>query len=113
MAGPFQSSGWGELIYNKPLAAALGLGSHYVLNNGEWDHSFHLIFAALPFVFVLLTTIVYLVNPQTHSIATALQATSAATGVYLSTLVASILIYRTFFHRLRKVIPLAALHAVS
>lgn len=94
---------WDELIRSKPLAAALGLFSHYVLNNGEWDNSSHLVLSSWVLTFAGLVAFEYAADPRVTSILGALQVAGTAAAVYLGTLIASILVYRAFFHRLRKV----------
>ncbi|KAF1956545.1 cytochrome P450 [Byssothecium circinans] len=86
---------------SKPLAAALGLLSHAVLNQGEWDGMAHLLLFS-PVPFSTLVAAEYLLDSRATSLVAALKLASATTAVYLATLVASILIYRGFFHRLRK-----------
>ena len=98
-----------ELLHSRRLAAALGLLSHYALNNGEWDQSSHLLATVPPVVFCILALVGYLVDPQIDSIATALQVTLVTAAVYLGTLISSILVYRAFFHRLRDVSSLKVL----
>ncbi|KAF2685629.1 cytochrome P450 [Lentithecium fluviatile CBS 122367] len=102
MADFLRSTRWDQLMHNEPLAVALGLLSHYALNNGEWDHSSHLFVVFSPLVFCALVVTEYALDPQVMSVVAALQVTATIVAVYLGTLISSILIYRAFFHRLRK-----------
>jgi hypothetical protein len=103
MAELFRSTQWQALIHSKPLAAGLGLVSHFVLNNGEWDHTAHLVAVFWIVAFSALGTVSYILDPSVQSIIGALRIVSTAAAVYFGSLVTSILIYRAFFHRLRKV----------
>jgi hypothetical protein len=103
MAELVRPTEWHQLIRNRPLAVALGLLSHYILNNGEWDRSSHLLAIFSPVAFCTLAVVEYMVDPHVNSIITAVQVTATTATVYLGALLSSLLIYRAFFHRLRKV----------
>jgi hypothetical protein len=102
MADFFRSTQWQALIRSKPLAAGLGLVSHFVLNNGEWDHTSHLVGAFWIVAFGALGAVEYKLDPSVQSIIGAIQIVGTVAAVYFGSLVTSILIYRAFFHRLRK-----------
>ncbi|KAF2734670.1 cytochrome P450 [Polyplosphaeria fusca] len=92
----------GDLIRSKPLAAALGVASHFILGKGEWDHSSHLVALTWAGAFAAITTVEYLADPQVQSIFEALLVTVMASAVYFAALISVLLVYRAFFHRLRK-----------
>ncbi|KAF2122461.1 cytochrome P450 [Lophiotrema nucula] len=102
MANILSTTAWDELIRSKPLAAGLGLFSHFVFGRGEWDHSTHLLLLAWMATFATLTVVEYTVDARVQSVFQALQVAGTAAATYLATLATSILIYRAFFHRLRK-----------
>ena len=102
MADFFRSTQWQTLIHSKPLAAGLGLVSHFVLNNGEWDHVTHLVGAFWIVAFGALGAIECRLDPRVQSIIGAIQIVGTVAAIYFGSLVTSILIYRAFFHRLRK-----------
>ncbi|KAF2278282.1 cytochrome P450 [Westerdykella ornata] len=91
-----------QLIHTTYAPVALGLLSHLVLNNGEWDHKSHILSSAWATAFAVVATIDYLANPLGQSISGAVAVAGHFFAVYFASLVSSILIYRAFFHRLRK-----------
>jgi hypothetical protein len=84
---------WIELICSKPLAAGLGLATHFVLNNGEWDHSSHTLLYAWVAAFGVITTVGYTLDSNITSMADAFQVSGIAFIVYFGTLLKSVLIY--------------------
>jgi hypothetical protein len=92
-----------DLLRSKVAAAALGLLTHVITNNGEWDHHTHLLVPGGSLLFVALVAFEYAADPRVFSFFQACQLVGTAAAVYLGTLTASIVIYRTYFHRLRKV----------
>jgi hypothetical protein len=102
LAAAFQGQKWDEMITNKSLAIALGLGTHLYLAQGEPDYQMYLwvVFYILNFF-----SLSYLLV-STESVPTTLQAVGhvgSAYITYFATLYASMVIYRAFFHRLREV----------
>jgi hypothetical protein len=96
---------WVALIHSGRLAVTLGLATHLFLCNGEWDYSSHKLLYAWLAAFGGVVTLEYLHDPDVTSIVKATQAAGVASLVYFGSLIASIAIYRAFFHRLRKVRP--------
>lgn len=92
-----------DLIRSKGAAAALGLFTHFIMNNGEWDHHVHLILPSGALLFGALVAFEAVADPYVGSYLEAFQIVATTAAVYLGTLTASIVIYRTYFHRLRKV----------
>lgn len=92
-----------QLARSKPAAALLALATHYVLHNGEWDNSFHIFLGIWTVGFSGLAVSEYAYNPRPHGIVAAAKASAASAAVYFGVLMASILIHRAFFHRLRNV----------
>lgn len=92
-----------DLAHSKPAVAVLALASHYVLANGEWDNTFHLILGTWVLAFTGLTMADYLYGSQAHTLGDALKTSTAAALVYFAVFFASILLHRGFFHRLRNV----------
>jgi hypothetical protein len=92
-----------ELVQSKPLIASLALLTHYVLHSGEWDHSIPVFFNIWAIAFGGVAAIEYVANPRAKTVGSALQFTATVAALYFSTLVASVLLHRGFFHRLRKV----------
>lgn len=103
MTNFIQATPWHELIRNKPFAVFLGLFSHFVLNNGEWEHVTHLVLSFWIFAFAAITGAEYALDPHVSSAFQALQVSATAGAVYFGTLATSVIIYRAVFHRLRKV----------
>ncbi|KAF2714110.1 cytochrome P450 [Pleomassaria siparia CBS 279.74] len=97
-----QSTQWETSAHSKLLSASLGLLSHLVLNSGEWDHSSHLVASFWIITFGAFGVAEYTLDPNVNSVLGALMTTSVAAAVYFGALLISILIYRAFFHRLRK-----------
>jgi len=91
------------LLHSKPFTAGLGLISHLILNNGEYDHHHYILILLWVIVFGFLIAVEYTFNPTVYSIFSAIAISSTTAVVYFGSLLASILIYRAFFHRLRKV----------
>lgn len=91
-----------DLLRSKSIAAALGLFTHFIANNGEWDHHIHLLVPGGSLLFGALVAFEYVADPRVFSLIQAFQVVVTATTVYLSTLATSVVIYRAFFHRLRK-----------
>ncbi len=97
-----ESGDWEGLVTNRTLSVILGLTTHLFLSQGEPDNQIYLgiIFLVANFwVLVLLLA-------STGSAATttiAILDVCAAYSTFLATLVASTIIYRAFFHRLRNV----------
>jgi hypothetical protein len=104
MTSFLRSTPWHELIRSRPLVAGLGLFTHYILNNGEWEHKSHLIASGWIVAFIITTTYEWIFDPQVISIFQAFQVSGTAAGIYMGTLLTSLLIYRAFFHRLKRVL---------
>lgn len=92
-----------QLAHNKTIFSLLALATHFVLYKGEWDNRFHYFLGLWLVSFGGLATAEYLYDAEAKSVATVAQITASAAAVYFSTLVASILLHRGFFHRLRRV----------
>jgi hypothetical protein len=93
-----------DLLRSKVAAAALGLLTHAVTNNGEWDHHTYLLVPGGSLLFGALVAFEYAADPRVFSLFQACQLVGTAVAVYFGTLTASMIIYRTYFHRLRKVL---------
>lgn len=92
-----------DLLRSKTVAAALGLFTHFIANNGEWDHHVHLLVPSGSLFFGALLAFEYVVDPRVSSLFQAFQVVATATAVHLATLTTSVVVYRAFFHRLKKV----------
>ncbi|KAJ4300727.1 hypothetical protein N0V90_002815 [Kalmusia sp. IMI 367209] len=91
-----------DLLRSKTVAAGLGLLTHFITNSGEWDQRAHLMVSGGSLLFGALVAFEYAADPLVGSVVQAFQVVATAAAVYLGTLTASIIIYRTYFHRLRK-----------
>src|SRR5688572_23743344 len=96
-----ESIPWDGLAIKKLLVGGLGLLTHYVLNHREWDHYGHILGATFIMAFTLMTIAEYVLDPRVNSVWQALQISCSSAAWYLGTLMASVLIYRAFFHRTR------------
>ena len=92
-----------DLLRSKTVAAALGLFTHFITNNGEWDHHMHLVVPGGYLAFGALLAFEYVVDARVSSLFQAFRVVATATAVYLATLTTSVVVYRAFFHRLQKV----------
>jgi hypothetical protein len=92
-----------DIVHKRPFIDLLALVTHYILHNGEWDNSLHLFFGVWTAAFGGLTVAEYVYNPQATTIGAALKVATSVAALYFSILTTSILLYRGFFHRLRKV----------
>lgn len=92
-----------DLLRSKTVAAALGLFTHFITNSGEWDHHVHLLVPGGSLLFGALVAFESMADPRATSLFQAFQIVATATAVYLATLMTSVVIYRAYFHRLRKV----------
>lgn len=91
------------LATSKPVAAGLALATHFFLQQGEWDNDFHHVLRVWTLAFGGLATAQYMYNPHVSSVGAALWTATVPVAVYLGVLTTSIVIYRTFFHRLRHI----------
>lgn len=94
------------MVRSAPVLALLGLLTHFILRRGEWDTCFHKTLGIWLISFGGIATTEYLRDGQNRSIANAVKVTTVAASIYFGTLITSILIYRGFFHRLRRVCEL-------
>ena len=92
-----------ELAQSKPVIALLALATHYILHQGEWDVTFHVVLGTWTAAFSGLAVAEYAYSLQTNTIGAAVKVMTTSTVLYFSVLAASILLHRGFFHRLRKV----------
>jgi hypothetical protein len=79
-----------QLARSKPVAVLLALVSHYVLHNGEWDNSFHIILGICTIAFTGLVVSEYAYDAQAHGILAATKVTAASAAIYLTVLTTSI-----------------------
>lgn len=93
-----------NLVHSKTAAAAFGLLTHFIANRGEWDHHIYLLIPGGAFLFGALVAFEYLDDPRVGSLPHAFHIVGVMAAVYLATLATSIVVYRAYFHRLRKVI---------
>lgn len=93
---------WVELSSSKTCAAGLGLATHLILKNGDWDHTAHKILYAWGVGIVAISTVGYTFDHNIASMGHAIQVYSSIVAVYFGVLLTSILIYRAFFHRLNR-----------
>jgi hypothetical protein len=99
------------LAHTKTVISLLALATHYILHSREWDNRFHYFLGLWLVSFSGLGAAEYLYDTEEKSISKAVQTTATAAAVYFGTLTASILIYRGFFHRLRRVRSNPSLHS--
>ena len=92
-----------QLVQSKPLIASLALITHYILHSDEWDNSIPTFFGIWTVAFGSIATIEYVADPRTQTVGSAIYSSGAVAATYFSTFIASILLHRVFFHRLRKV----------
>jgi cytochrome P450 len=90
-----------NIAHNKVVIAVLALTTHFVLHSSEWDHDLHIFLGLWSLAFGGLFTAEYLHQDHTKALAAAIQTTATIAAIYFGTLIASVLIYRGFFHRLR------------
>ncbi|KAF2202848.1 cytochrome P450 [Delitschia confertaspora ATCC 74209] len=90
------------LLRNKLFVGGIGILSHFVLSHGEPDFYFHYILLGWTTIWTLATGVVYTTDSNVHSLSEAIAVTMSAAGVYYGSLLFSMLVYRAFFHRLRK-----------
>ncbi|KAH8724657.1 cytochrome P450 [Phaeosphaeriaceae sp. PMI808] len=86
-----------------PIFVLLALATHYILHNGEWDNTFHVILAIWTVAFSGLAVTEYMYDPRVNSVNAVLRITATAASLYFGVLTTSILLHRGFFHRLRKI----------
>ncbi|KAL5404942.1 hypothetical protein PMIN06_004993 [Paraphaeosphaeria minitans] len=91
-----------DLLRSKIAAAGLGLFTHFIFNGGEWDHYVHLVVPGGSLLFGALVAFEHVADPRVFSLIQAFRIVETATAVYLATLATSVIIYRAYFHRLRK-----------
>jgi hypothetical protein len=92
-----------DLAHRNIAAAIFGLLTHFTTNRGEWDHHIYLLIIFGSLVFVTLVALEYLNDSHVGSIIQAFNVVGVMAAVYFATLATSIIVYRAFFHRLRKV----------
>lgn len=93
-----------ELAHNKALIGLLGLSTHYILNASEWDTYMPRVLATWVLAFGGIAAAEYTYNPWVNTVGDVVAITLTTAAVYFGTMSASILLYRGFFHRLRKVV---------
>ena len=98
------SDRWDAFIQSKATFAAAGLVTHGLLNNAEADYKFYAIIPLWVQLFTCATLVEYFFGGGSDSLLQAVVQVAGAAIVYFGTFVASVLTYRAFFHRLRKVI---------
>ncbi|KAH7095576.1 cytochrome P450 [Paraphoma chrysanthemicola] len=92
-----------EVAHHKSVFALLALATHYVLHNGEWDNAIHYLMGVWLVAFGGLAFTEYAYNSATTTIGAAAKVSATAASIYFGVLIASVLIHRGFFHRLRKI----------
>jgi predicted MFS family arabinose efflux permease len=92
-----------ELVQSKPLIASLALLTHYVLHSDEWDNSIHIFLGIWGVSFGTIAAIEYVVDPRAQTVGSAIHVTITVAAIYFGSLIASVLLHRGLFHRLRKV----------
>ncbi|KAL6707396.1 hypothetical protein ACN47E_004175 [Coniothyrium glycines] len=92
-----------DIARGAPFLALLGLATHYVLQKGEWDNSGHIVLGIWLASFGGIAASVHLYDTQTKTIGNTIRVTAVAGLIYFGTLTTSILIYRGFFHRTRRI----------
>jgi hypothetical protein len=93
----------GVLVRSKPVFVSLALCTHYILHSGEVDYYTRAFLVTWCLGFSGIAAAEYRFDPQARTLTAAIQITAIAAIVYFSTLTASVLIYRGFFHRLHRV----------
>lgn len=91
------------MIHCQYFAVGTGLITHLILNHGEWDHTTHILLSCWLIGFLTITGITTFLGPTPVSPSDAFHICTVLALTYFTTLLCSILIYRAFFHRLRKV----------
>lgn len=89
------------LLRSKPVAVGLGLLTHLITNSGEWEHRAHILIPGGALLFGALVAYESVADPRVVSSLEAFKVVATVAAVYLGTLTASIVIYRTFFHRFK------------
>ncbi|KAH6637784.1 cytochrome P450 [Boeremia exigua] len=92
-----------EIAHSPPVLAFLALFTHLVLHRNEWDNHINLFIYAWLLGFGGIATAEYVLDPRANSIGAVVKVTATAAATYFGVLITSILIYRGFFHRLRKI----------
>lgn len=91
-----------ELAHSKTLIASLALATHYALHRSDWDNTFHTVIGVWTVAFGGIATLEYVADTSTKSLGVAIQLAARTATFYFAILIASILLHRGFFHRLRK-----------
>jgi hypothetical protein len=92
---------WNEMVTSKSLPAVLALSTHYVLSHGEPDYQMHLYLIFWGFTYLSLSYFL-VASGRVATMSEALSDTFSLYTIYFGTLFTSIIVYRAFFHRLRK-----------
>ena len=92
-----------DFFGSKPLAAGVGLLTHFLFASYELDAKFYLILPAWFASWVTATVALYTSGSHVYTPSEAVAISSTSFAVYFGTLFLSVVIYRAFFHRLRSV----------
>ena len=90
------------LAHSKALIATLALATHYALHRSDWDNTFHTVIGIWAVAFGGIAIFEYVADGRTESLGVAVQLAARTATFYFAILIASILLHRGFFHRLRK-----------
>jgi hypothetical protein len=97
----FQAQQWNEIVASKSLPVVLALSTHYVLSHGEPDYQMYLYLIFWGFSYLSLSYFL-VASGSVATMSDALSNTFSLYMTYFVTLLTSIIVYRAFFHRLRK-----------
>ena len=90
-------------VSNKTLIALIALITHYIVHRGEWDNAFHIVIGIWVILFGSVACFEYIAATSTRNVSIAIQLAARTASLYFAILVASILLHRGLYHRLRKV----------
>ncbi|KIW05638.1 uncharacterized protein PV09_03509 [Verruconis gallopava] len=101
LTAAFKAQNWDMVVSSKSLPIVLGLSTHLFLAHGEPDYQFHIFIMFWFFVYISFSYLL-VASGSMATLSQALSATASFYAIYFGTLFTSIVIYRAFFHRLRK-----------
>jgi hypothetical protein len=101
-----------DIYHNREALVALGVITHQIISSFESDNSFHLILPAWA-IFWTGAAIAEIMSGPSQSALEALTTIALSAATYFGALFSSILLYRAFFHRLRKARTLVGCYKVK
>ncbi|CAN9121715.1 unnamed protein product [Alternaria alternata] len=90
-------------VSNKTLIALIALITHYIVHRGEWDNTFHIVIGIWVILFGSVACFEYIAATSARNVSIAIQLAARTASLYFAILVASILLHRGLYHRLRKI----------